>query len=146
MKRSSMALAAAGGALALCAALGASAGTASADVGPKAWGSCAAGDVCVYTEFNGTGEKCSWDANDPNWLTAAGGTPKCSWAGTKNVKSIWNNGKRDTAYRHVKFYLGTNYTNYYGCAERYAAGVGWRGNTGPDAGAPIRSHKWVTSC
>lgn len=147
MKRSRLALAAAGGALALGATLGTGAGPASADVSAQAWQPCAEGDVCVYSGVNGTEDRCSWDGNDPNWSTATGGTPLCSWrANGKNVQSIWNNGTRDTAYRHVKFYLGTNYTDYYGCAVRYDTGVGWRGNTGPDAGAPIRSHKWVTSC
>ncbi|MEH0419038.1 peptidase inhibitor family I36 protein [Streptomyces sp. B21-083] len=47
------------------------------------------GDVCFWTGANFTGQKCSWDAADPDWQ---GGSIRCSWAATTNVKSVWNAG------------------------------------------------------
>ncbi|WP_338399714.1 peptidase inhibitor family I36 protein, partial [Streptomyces turgidiscabies] len=45
---------------------------------------CASGDVCFWSGANFTGHKCSWDAADPDWQ---GGSTRCSWAATTNVKS-----------------------------------------------------------
>ncbi|MFF5768595.1 peptidase inhibitor family I36 protein [Streptomyces tanashiensis] len=136
MKRNRLALAATTGALALGAALATSTGTATA---ATPWQGCAVGDICVYSELNGYGSVCAWDGDDPDWQ---GGAIRCSWSSTKAVKSIWNRGTGGSgSYRHVKFYFGADSTNYYACAAQ-----GFKGNTGPDAGAKLKSHQWVTNC
>lgn len=130
--RIKLGLAAAGSALAMAASLGAG----SASAATTAWSGCVSGDICLYSGANGTGSVCVWDGDMPKW------TDVCSWADEKNAVSIWNRGTGGAGtYRHVKFYLGDYYTNFYACAAQ-----GFKGNTGPDAGAPIRSFKWATSC
>ncbi|MFF8717567.1 peptidase inhibitor family I36 protein [Streptomyces sp. NPDC015184] len=141
MARHRLTLAALGAALAMGSALSTGSGTAAAaPAGAQAaWGGCDVGDICVYTGANGTGSVCAWDGDDPDWT---GGAIRCSWAESKNVVSIWNRGMGGAGtLRHVKFYKKANYQDYYGCAAQ-----GFKGNTGPDAGASLRSHKWVTSC
>lgn len=136
MRRNKLALAAAGGALALGAALGTGAGTANADVGAQAWGGCSSGEICVYSGLNGTGSMCDWVGNDPDWHT---GDERC----TITVKSIWNRGTGGAgAPRHVWFHFGANYTGgYYACAAQ-----NFKGNTGPNGGVRLRSHQWATYC
>ncbi|MFI8817359.1 MULTISPECIES: peptidase inhibitor family I36 protein [unclassified Streptomyces] len=141
MGRHRLALAALGAALAVGSALstgsGATAAT-SADA-RAAWDGCVAGDICVYSGDNGTGSVCAWDGDDSDWL---GGAVKCSWAGTKNVHSIWNRGTGGAgSYRHVKFYEKASHAAYVGCVDQNA-----KGNNGGSAGRQLRSHKWVTSC
>ncbi|MCX5390395.1 peptidase inhibitor family I36 protein [Streptomyces sp. NBC_00094] len=127
-------LAAAFSALAMTVSLGA--GTARA---ADPWAGCYSGDVCVYTGLNGTGSVCAWSGGDNNW---SAGPITCSWTLTKNVKSIWNRGTGGVGtYRHVDFFLAADYTSFYACAAQ-----GFKGNTGPDAGAPIRSHYWTDRC
>lgn len=36
---------------------------------------------------------------------------------------------------------GDGWSRYYACAE-----PGFKDNTGPGAGAPIRAHRWVKNC
>lgn len=141
MRSHRLTLAALGAALAVGSALSTGSGAmAATPAGTQAaWGGCAVGDICVYTGLNGTGSVCAWDGDDPDWL---GGAIKCSWAGTKNVKSIWNRGTGGAGdYRHVAFYKKADFEDYYACAAQ-----GFKGNTGPDAGVRLRSHEWVTTC
>ncbi|MGW7411009.1 peptidase inhibitor family I36 protein [Streptomyces sp. NPDC054863] len=140
MKRTRLALAAAGSALALAGTLGAGAGQASAaPVTALAWGGCVSGDICVYSGLNGTGDVCAWDGDDNNWRA---GAVVCSWSDNKRVMSIWNRGTGGAgSYRHVKFYHSADYKNYYACAAQ-----NFQGNTNGTAGAWLQSHRWVTSC
>ncbi|MFH8791105.1 peptidase inhibitor family I36 protein [Streptomyces sp. NPDC017941] len=130
-RNSRIAAMAAGGVLALTAALGSGAGAASA--GERAWAGCERGEICVYSGPGGTGTRCDWYPDDPDWLT---GAETC----TIRVRSIWNNGEAG-GFDDVKFYFDTDYRNYYACARNQ-----WRGETGPDAGVKLRSHRWSKTC
>lgn len=120
----------------------------------SAWSNCYEGDICVYNGLNGTGDMCSWDGNDRDWYTNEGSGSNqwvCSWAQPwdsrpHNVKSIWNRGTLQGGPASVKFYLTDG--TYYACAHGPTADgkPGFQGNTGPDAGAHLRSHMWVSSC
>lgn len=88
--------------------------------------SCPVGNVCFYSGTDGSGQRCNWQVDDPDWR---GGSTVCSWSGSSNVRSVYNN-----AYSDVAYYLGANYSNYVGCTV-----VGDSGNlTG--SGYKIRSH------
>ncbi|MBB1242134.1 peptidase inhibitor family I36 protein [Streptomyces durbertensis] len=122
---------AAGAAVAASAAVLMAPGTANA----ASYSDCKKGNICFYTGSNGTGHMCQWDGNDSDWR---GGGITCSWAGTHNVKSVYNNGFA-SGYKDVVYYTGANYQNRIGCTK-----VGNQGNL---AGTyKLRSHKWVTSC
>lgn len=120
-----------------------------------AWHGCASGDICIYNGLNGTGDVCTWDGNDIDWWTDDGSGSSqylCSWTQPwdyrdGNVKSIWNRGTLDAGPANVKFYFRANYDGYYACAHGPTNGKpGFQGNTGPDQGAALRSHRWVSSC
>ncbi|MEU7583473.1 peptidase inhibitor family I36 protein [Streptomyces sp. NPDC041068] len=127
----------------------------SATAGERAWGGCDPGDICVYNGLDGQGDVCAWDGNDIDWWTEDGsGSSKwvCKWAQSWDprpgkVKSIWNRGNDDGSPTSVKFYFNNNYRDYYACAYGAKNGKpGFKGNTGPDAGVKLQSHKWVSSC
>ncbi|MFF0741543.1 peptidase inhibitor family I36 protein [Streptomyces sp. NPDC004111] len=102
-----------------------------------AWSGCATGEICVYQELNGGGKPCHWDGEDNDWEN---GNITCSWAGPNmHAKSIWNRGTGSVSA--VKFYKFAYFNDFYACAAK-----GFKGNTGPDAGVHIQSHKWATSC
>ncbi|MGW0825183.1 peptidase inhibitor family I36 protein [Streptomyces sp. NPDC002845] len=122
---------AAGAALVAGAAVMIMPGTAQA----ASYSDCKKGDICFYTGYNGTGKMCSWDGNDSDWR---GGSIRCSWAGTNNVKSVYNNGY-NSGKKDVVYYKKADYKDRVGCTK-----VGKQGNL---AGTyKVRSHKWVTSC
>lgn len=102
---------------------------------PTAWGACATGNVCFYTGAGGTGSKCSWSIADPDWTS---GSSVCSWATTRNVKSVWNRGTSSAT--GVAYYLRKNYGNRVGCTRQ-----GARGNL--MGTYKVLSHRWVSgSC
>jgi Peptidase inhibitor family I36 len=91
--------------------------------------SCPAGNVCFYTGFDGSGSRCRWGADDPDWQ---GGGVRCSWSGTTNVRSIWNN-----TSRAVDYYTSANHPN------RDRIGCTHSGIAGNLAGTyKLRSHKF----
>lgn len=96
---------------------------------------CGSGNVCFWTEYNFTGQRCSWSEADPDWL---GGNVRCSWAATKNVKSAFNAGTSNAT--GVAYYLGTDYRDRIGC-ERRQHGSNLAGTY------KVRSHRWISgSC
>lgn len=93
---------------------------------------CDSGYVCFYSETNGYGQKCSWEGNDDYWLNSPG---RCSWAGTKVVKSVYNRG---TSGMDVLYYdaVGSKGKDKVGCVDQ-----GQKKNiTGSHL---LRSHLWV---
>lgn len=95
--------------------------------------SCPRGDVCFW---NTSGQRCNWNVADPNW---SGGNIRCSWAKTKNVRYIYNNG-RSSAFTGVAYYKSTNYRNRVGCTRQGKQGY-LRGTY------KVASHRWITgSC
>lgn len=107
---------------------------ASADV--AAAYSCPSGHICFYTGDNGTGSRCSWDVDDPDWRN---GAIQCSWAADYNVRSVFNNSTSPN-FTGVVYYLGANYEDRVGCTRQ--------GQSGNLAGTyKVRSHHWTNgSC
>ncbi|MDL4770914.1 peptidase inhibitor family I36 protein [Actinomadura xylanilytica] len=101
-----------------------------------AWqGSCAKGDFCVWSNKDGTGTKCAWDGDDPDWQ---GGDVQCRMNGLPFlVASYWNNGYTG-AYSKVRIYSLNNYneTYYWGTLSAGQRNSVWEGQL-------MRSHKWV---
>jgi peptidase inhibitor family I36 len=95
---------------------------------------CPSGNVCFWTGDNGTGSRCTWSVDDPDWQ---GGNIRCSWAATRTAQSVYNHG---TSGRSVSYYTGANYSgSRAGCTA--AGGQGnFQGNQGN--GYFLRSHKW----
>ncbi|ANZ41229.1 hypothetical protein BBK82_39930 [Lentzea guizhouensis] len=99
-----------------------------------AW-DCNTGNVCFWTGFGGTGSRCAWNIADDDWTA---GTHKCSWATTKNVKSVYNAGTSSAT--GVAYFKNTGHNTRVGCTKQ--------GKKGDLAGTyQLRSHKWIsTSC
>ncbi|MEU9144980.1 peptidase inhibitor family I36 protein [Streptomyces sp. NPDC048349] len=96
---------------------------------------CGTGNVCFWTEYNFTGQRCAWSVADPDWQ---GGSIRCSWAATTNVKSVFNAGTSSAT--GVAYYLSTDYNNRIGC-ERQQHGANLAGTY------KVRSHRWISgSC
>ncbi|MFI0779461.1 peptidase inhibitor family I36 protein [Streptomyces sp. NPDC021212] len=96
---------------------------------------CPEGYFCAYPEKKWEGQECKWDVADPDWTS---GTYTCSWAATKPVKSVWNNGTSNAT--GVAFYLNKNYGHRVGCTRKHSGGdlVG---------DYKVKSHKWISgSC
>ncbi|WP_171118798.1 MULTISPECIES: protein kinase [Streptomyces] len=68
---------------------------------------CPFGTVCFFSEQNGTGEMCSWEGNDPDWLS---GEDTCMWTADRPVKSIFYNADESTGLGGVAYYRGRDYT------------------------------------
>ncbi|GGV66075.1 hypothetical protein GCM10010277_73660 [Streptomyces longisporoflavus] len=101
------------------------------DGSPKAI-SCEKGDVCFY---NSSWQRCSWPVADINWST---GVLQCSWAKTRNVYYVWNNGTSNAS--GVAYYLNVNHKNRVGCTRQQKSG--YLQNT-----YKVASHQWVSgSC
>jgi len=108
-----------------------------------AWqGSCDPGDFCIWSRANGTGVKCSWDGDDPDWL---GGNVQCTHNGKPYgegglpflVHSYWNHGYTGS-YSRVQLYSFKNYDGYTGTISASS-----RGYNTDDEGVLVRSHRWV---
>ncbi|MFE7269077.1 peptidase inhibitor family I36 protein [Streptomyces sp. NPDC057623] len=125
MGRSTLALLAAGAAVAATLALP---GTASA----AAPSGCSEKHVCFYTGKDYSGKVCMWSAADPDWQE---GAIKCSWAKDSVVKSIYNNGTSSN-WSGVAYYLEDDYEDRVGCTKQ--------GKGGNLAGTyKVRSHQWI---
>ncbi len=100
-----------------------------------AW-DCTPGHVCFWNEFGGTGGRCMWEVADPDWTA---GSIKCSWATSRNVKSVYNAGT-SSSLTGVVFYKNTGYNTRIGCTRQ--------GKKGDLAGTyQVRSHQWTNgSC
>ncbi|MGW0827267.1 peptidase inhibitor family I36 protein [Streptomyces sp. NPDC002845] len=96
---------------------------------------CPSRYVCFWTGPNFTGSKCQWDVADPDWR---GGSIRCSWSATRNVKSVFNAGTSSAT--GVACYSGANYVNRKGCTRQQ--------HGGNLAGTyKLRSHRWISgSC
>jgi hypothetical protein len=95
--------------------------------------SCPSGYVCFWTGSNFTGSKCQWDVADPDWQ---GGSIRCSWSATSNVKSVFNAGTSSAT--GVAYYGGANYVDRKGCTRQQ--------HGGNLAGTyKVRSHRWISS-
>lgn len=95
------------------------------DTAPLTW-ECPPGHLCVWENLNGTGRRCNWSTDSPDWS-------ECSWAGGTGVKSITNNGPSS-----VHLYLRRNYIHFFLCLPQ---GASW---TAPGGVPPIQSHRWVS--
>lgn len=132
-----------GAALAAATALAAPTGAQASETAPpvnkaelaRAAAVCPSGYVCFWTGANFTGSKCQWDVADPDWQ---GGSIRCSWSATHNVKSVFNAGTSSAT--GVAYYSGANYQNRKGCTRQQ--------HGGNLAGTyKLRSHRWISgSC
>lgn len=100
---------------------------------------CKAGQICFYSGANGTGSKCAWSGDDPDWTS--GGTV-CSWARTTNVKSVYNRGQTDT-FTGVVFF-GIVKDADISDEDEGRKGCTRRGQQGNLAGTyKVLAHKWT---
>ncbi|MEU0846314.1 peptidase inhibitor family I36 protein [Streptomyces sp. NPDC005962] len=96
---------------------------------------CPTGYFCAYPQTGWQGQECKWDVADPDWTS---GIYKCSWAASKPVKSVYNNGTSSAT--GVAFYLNKNYGHRVGCTRKHSGG-----NLVGDY--KVKSHKWISgSC
>ncbi|WP_381795762.1 peptidase inhibitor family I36 protein [Streptomyces niveus] len=94
---------------------------------------CDTGYVCFYSGPNGTGTRCAWLVDDPDWQ---GGNIQCNAFSVP--RSIYNMGVAGYP-DHIAYYQETDYVNRKGCTAP--------GQYGNLAGTySIRSHKWHRSC
>lgn len=99
-----------------------------------AW-DCKLENVCFWDDFGGTGKRCMWSVQDPDWTS---GSIKCSWASDREVKSVYNRGT--SSAKGVVFFRNTGYNDRIGCTKQ--------GKKGDLAGTyQVRSHQWTSgSC
>lgn len=104
----------------------------SAQAAPEVY-DCDAGYVCFYSGSNGTGDRCAWLVDDPDWRS---GNIQCrAFSVPRSIYNMGIAGYPD----HIAYYQDANYKNRKGCT-----GPGRYGNL---AGTySIRSHKWYHSC
>jgi hypothetical protein len=96
-----------------------------------AW-DCKTSHVCFWNGFGGTGGRCMWEVQDDDWTS---GTDKCSWATTKEVKSVYNRGT--SSAKGVVFFRNTGFNDRIGCTKQ--------GQKGDLAGTyQVRSHQWTS--
>ncbi|WP_405569069.1 serine/threonine-protein kinase [Streptomyces phaeochromogenes] len=110
---------------------------------------CPADSVCFFSEPNGSGEMCSWDEDDTDWLS---GPDTCEWTGDQPVKSIFNNSSDDeNGLGAVAYFRGRDFTPVGADVTRENArnrtGCTSQRNQGNLAGtyAPL-SHRWIARC
>ncbi|MCB5167384.1 peptidase inhibitor family I36 protein [Streptomyces bambusae] len=94
---------------------------------------CNSGYVCFYSDYNGTGSRCAWLVDDPDWKS---GNIQCHAFSVP--KSIYNMGIGGYP-AHVAYYTDADYKNRKGCTA-----PGQRGNL--SGTYSVRSHKWYWSC
>jgi hypothetical protein len=93
---------------------------------------CKTGHVCFWNEFAGKGGRCMWEVKDDDWTS---GSDKCSWAASKEVKSVYNRGTSSTL-TGVVFFRNTGFHDRIGCTKQ--------GKKGDLAGTyQVRSHQWT---
>lgn len=95
---------------------------------PPAYADCPSQHFCAWSGTNGSGSMCHWSGDDPDWYS---GSIRCSWASSRNVRSVYNNG---TSGRGVNTYRADG--SRVGCTASGGAG----NYTG--AGHRIKSHSW----
>ncbi|MEU9782868.1 protein kinase [Streptomyces phaeochromogenes] len=110
---------------------------------------CPADSVCFFSEPNGSGEMCSWDEDDTDWLS---GPDTCEWTGDQPVKSIFNNSSDgENGLGAVAYFRGRDFTPVGADVTRENArnrtGCTSQRNQGNLAGtyAPL-SHRWIARC
>ncbi|MEV2192684.1 serine/threonine-protein kinase [Streptomyces phaeochromogenes] len=110
---------------------------------------CPADSVCFFSEPNGSGEMCSWDEDDTDWLS---GPDTCEWTGSQPVKSIFNNSSDDeNGLGAVAYFRGRDFAPVGADVTRENArnrtGCTSQRNQGNLAGtyAPL-SHRWIARC
>jgi hypothetical protein len=104
-----------------------------------AW-DCPAGDVCVYSGFDGTGSRCNWANQDSDWSAAP---IVCSWAATTNVRSVYNRGQ-STSYLGVLLYKTPNF-NFNDIWSCIGQGKRFTFISGLADGVRLASHRWTNS-
>jgi hypothetical protein len=77
------------------------------DVPTYGYHRCPIGSVCFFSEEFGTGEMCSWEGDDADWLS---GKETCLWTRDRPVKSIFNNGDESKGPGGVADYRGPGFT------------------------------------
>ncbi|MEV4037220.1 protein kinase domain-containing protein [Streptomyces umbrinus] len=110
---------------------------------------CPADSVCFFSEPNGSGEMCSWEEDDTDWLS---GPDTCEWTSGQPVKSIFNNSSDDeNGLGAVAYFRGRDFTPVGADVTRENArnrtGCTSQRNQGNLAGtyAPL-SHRWIARC
>jgi len=91
-----------------------------------AW-QCPDGYACFWSGPDGTGSRCTWDLDDPDWRA---GRVVCSWSETDDVRSVINNGPDAVSY-----FRQANFRGRLDCVE-----PGQQVNL--RAAIVIRSHRW----
>ncbi|MCX4560371.1 protein kinase [Streptomyces phaeochromogenes] len=110
---------------------------------------CPADSVCFFSEPNGSGEMCSWEEDDTDWLSDP---DTCEWTSGQPVKSIFNNSSDDeNGLGAVAYFRGRDFTPVGADVTRENArnrtGCTSQRNQGNLAGtyAPL-SHRWIARC
>ncbi|MGW8061892.1 protein kinase domain-containing protein [Streptomyces ziwulingensis] len=110
---------------------------------------CPADSVCFFSQPNGAGEMCSWEEDDPDWLS---GADTCMWTRDRPVESVFNNSSDDsTGLGAVAYFRGRDFTPVGEDVTRENArnrtGCTSQRNQGNLAGtyAPL-SHRWIARC
>ncbi|MBZ6254701.1 protein kinase [Streptomyces olivaceus] len=110
---------------------------------------CPVDSVCFFSEPNGVGTMCSWEADDADWLS---GAETCMWTRDRPVRSIFNNASDgSTGLGAVAYFRGRDFTpvgeDVTRKNSRNRTGCTSQRNQGNLAGtyAPL-SHKWIARC
>ncbi|MGX1028602.1 hypothetical protein RKD38_003283 [Streptomyces ambofaciens] len=110
---------------------------------------CPVASVCFFSEPNGSGEMCSWEKDDADWLS---GADTCGWTRDRPVASVFNNSSDDsTGLGAVAYYRGRDFTpvgeDVTRKNSRNRTGCTSQRNQGNLAGtyAPL-SHQWIARC
>ncbi|PJE94784.1 serine/threonine protein kinase [Streptomyces carminius] len=107
---------------------------------------CPPDSVCFFSEEFGMGRMCSWQGDDPDWLS---GDETCGWTRDHPVKSIFNNGVEAEGRGGVAYYRGRDFTPAGVDRTRTMRRTGCTSmrQQGNLAGsyAPL-SHRWVPNC
>lgn len=95
---------------------------------------CSIGHVCFWNKFDGKGDRCMWENKDDDWNS---NPVRCSWAGSKEVKSVYNRGT-SSQFTGVAFYGNTGFHDRIGCTRQ--------GQKGDLTGTyKVKSHQWITT-
>ncbi|MBP2326521.1 hypothetical protein JOF56_006906 [Kibdelosporangium banguiense] len=105
----------------------------SPEMSEEAW-ECNAGDLCVWNEWGGTGQKCSWTNKDNDWQALP---VRCSWSANKRVQSYRNNGQ-NASFTGVQLFHEENFLAPWHCAPQ---GTKWNVTGG---GVFLQSHQWTS--
>ncbi len=95
-----------------------------------AW-ECPSGWACFWDGSDGTGNRCKWNDDDPDWSF---GNVRCSWSKNAEVRSVFDNSRH--ASPTLSYFADANFRDHVGCTE-----PGQKANL--PTPATVHSHKWI---